>query len=274
MTRTMYDAISASNIPASATLIAGYGDGLYDDFATERARFPHARVVEIAVFAHDNLGVVLDVENGDATPAEAPGWVRMRRAAGVDPTVYCDSSTWPEVQAAFVAAGMHQPHYWIAQYDGNPTIPPGAVAKQYADRGPYDLSSVADYWPGVDPAPVPAPKPTPAPTPSTSSEDDMPLFTVTPGGAQCGVTFARGSAHNVSFFCDNTYVGGATDPGATLRIVVWASGKAPEVHEGVVVNNKGGNQVTVNFTDPSMTHTVTVTRTDTGKPYPVFAEVS
>jgi hypothetical protein len=151
VTRIMYDAVTASNVPASATLVAGYGDGYYNNVAEFRARFPHAIVVEIAVSSHHNLGVVLDVETGDATPTEAPGWVTMRRSAGVDPTIYCNSSTWPSVRAAFKAAGVAEPHWWIAQYDGDPSIFPGAVAKQYADPGPYDLSSVADYWPGVDP---------------------------------------------------------------------------------------------------------------------------
>lgn len=164
MTRIMYDAVTASNVPASATLVAGYGDGYYQNTAEFRARFPHATVVEIAVSSHHNIGVVLDVETGDATPAEAPPWVLMRRAAGVDPTIYCNSSTWPSVRAAFKAAGVPEPHWWIAQYDGDPTIFPGAVAKQYADPGPYDLSSVAAYWPGVDP-----------------QEPDMPL---TPADAQ------------------------------------------------------------------------------------------
>ncbi|MDH6116923.1 hypothetical protein ABH930_000342 [Kitasatospora sp. GAS204A] len=153
MTRTMYDAVTAANVPAGATLVAGYGDGYYQNVAAFRARFPGATVVEIAVFAHDDLGQVLDVETGDATPAQAPGWVQMRRAAGVDPTVYCDTSTWPAVRSAFQSAGVAEPHYWIAQYDNNPTIPAGAIAKQYQDPGPYDLSSVADYWPGVDPTP-------------------------------------------------------------------------------------------------------------------------
>jgi hypothetical protein len=147
----MYDAITATDIPAGATLIAGYGDGYYNNVSAFKARFPHATVVEIAVFASDDLGVVLDVENGDASPAQAPGWAQMRRAAGVDPSVYCNTSTWPLVRSAFQSAGVAEPHYWVAQYDGDPTIPTGAVAKQYADQNLYDLSSVADYWPGVDP---------------------------------------------------------------------------------------------------------------------------
>jgi hypothetical protein len=153
----MYDAVSVPSVPAGATLVAGYDDGYYTDVAAFEARFPHAKVVPITVFASDNLGTVLDVEGGDATPAQAPGWVKMRRAAGVDPTVYCNSSTWDAVKAAFSIAGVAQPHYWIARYDGIAVIPAGAIAKQYSDPGPYDLSVVADYWPGVDPAPSPPP---------------------------------------------------------------------------------------------------------------------
>jgi hypothetical protein len=99
------------------------------------------------------------VETGDATPAQAPGWVKARRAAGADPTVYCSASLWPTVRAAFTAAGVAQPHYWIAHYDGDPTIPAGAVAKQYVDPpnsgGHWDLSAVAGHWPGVDITPAP-----------------------------------------------------------------------------------------------------------------------
>ena len=150
MTRTMYDAVTNTNIPADATLVAAYVNGHYTNYAQAVARFPHATVVGISVTARFNAGIVLDVEQGDARPDEAPDWVLMRRAAGIDPTVYCDSSTWPSVREAFTSRHLPEPHYWIAQYDGDPTIPAGAVAKQYADPGPYDLSSVADHWPGVD----------------------------------------------------------------------------------------------------------------------------
>jgi hypothetical protein len=154
MTRTMYDAVTSSNIPAGATMVAGYADGLYANVPAMRARFPHATVVTIAV-RWTTKAQVLDVETGDATPAQAVQWCTRTMAATPNGqlTVYCNSSTWPSVRAAFRAAGVTEPNYWIAQYDGDPTIPAGAVAKQYRDPGPYDLSSVADYWPGVDPLP-------------------------------------------------------------------------------------------------------------------------
>ncbi|MBX6360090.1 MAG: hypothetical protein IRZ03_08425 [Acidobacterium ailaaui] len=161
MPRTMYDSITAADIPASAAMVAGYVNGTYRWSDADWARFPGAVKVRIATRADVNDGHVLDVEPGDATPAQAPGWVTMRRAAGADPTVYCNQSTLPQVKAAFRAAGVAEPHYWVAHYDGIAELPDGCVAKQYANPpasgGHWDLSIVADYWPGVDPAPAPDP---------------------------------------------------------------------------------------------------------------------
>lgn len=159
MPRTMYDSITAADIPLTAAVVLGYVNGTYEWSAEDWARFPHAVKVRCATRANIDDGHVLDVEPGDATPAQAPGWVVMRRRAGLaTPTVYCSSSAWPAVRAAFRAAGVAEPLYLIAHYDGDPTIPAGAIGKQYVDPprsgGHWDLSVVADYWPGIDPAPV------------------------------------------------------------------------------------------------------------------------
>ena len=153
MTRSMYDGIDATRLPTTAALVAGYVDGLYAWSAADWARFPASVKVRIAVFSSTNDGEVLDVEPGNATPAQSVDWVLMRRRAGVDPTVYMNASTWPTVRAAFTARGVAEPHYWVAQYDGVASIPPGAIGKQYYnnDQAGYDLSAVADYWPGIDP---------------------------------------------------------------------------------------------------------------------------
>lgn len=153
----MADAINPNNIPVGRfPLVAGYVDGPRSQWpAAGWARHSASILVRIAVFASTNAGHVLDVETGDATPSQAPGWVKMRRAAGTDPTVYCSISLWPAVRAAFHAANVAEPHYWVAGYPGGgAVIPAGAIAHQYADPltsgGQWDLSVVADYWPGVD----------------------------------------------------------------------------------------------------------------------------
>lgn len=154
MTRTMYDGVDASRLPVSAQLVAGYVDGLYKWSDADWARFPKSVKARIAVFSSTDDGHVLDVEPGNATPAQSVDWVLMRRRAGVDPTVYMNTSTWPTVRGAFRSRNVAEPHYWVAQYDGVATIPAGAIGKQYYNNNAlgYDLSVVADYWPGVDPA--------------------------------------------------------------------------------------------------------------------------
>jgi len=157
--RTMYDAVTAANIPRDAQMVAGYIDRivLAPWTAADWARFPNAIHVTIVKKPTTNDGHVLDVEPGDATPAQAPGWVRMRRDSGADPTVYCDLATWGSVRAAFRNQGVAEPHYWIAHYDGDPSwsagwAESGVVAKQFRGNVPpgVDISSVADHWPGVD----------------------------------------------------------------------------------------------------------------------------
>jgi hypothetical protein len=155
--RTMYDSTTAADIPAGAQMVGGYVDGKYAWTPADWARFPNATHVRIAVFATTNDGVVGDREQGDMTEAQLVTWVRMRRAAGVDPTGYCSESNWAACRAAFAAAGEPEPHWWVASYPGaGAVIPAGAVAHQYADPitsgGHWDLSAVADYWPGIDPA--------------------------------------------------------------------------------------------------------------------------
>lgn len=180
MTRIMYDGVNAEGPPAAgAQLVAGYVDGDWPSYVALTVRFPHLIHVGVAVSALFNGGTVLDVETGDATAKEAVSWVLMRRLAGVDPTVYCAMSTWAAVKAAFTSRGVAQPHYWVADYSlgNNPAIPAGAVALQYTDRSGYDVSVVADYWPGIDPRPAPPPSPI---APANPLETDMPyLISVT-----------------------------------------------------------------------------------------------
>jgi hypothetical protein len=180
----MYDAVTPGNIPPTARLVAGYADGRYANLGQMRARFPHATIVSIAV-RWTTRAQVLDVETGDATPAEAVLWCTKTMAGTANSllTVYCNTSTWPAVRAAFRGARVAEPNYWIAHYDGVASIPAGAIAKQYADPGPYDLSAVADHWPGVDPAPHQPPPPAPTGNPTFLEDDVITYLPPIPAGA-------------------------------------------------------------------------------------------
>lgn len=155
MNRLMFDSANARTIPRGAALVAGYVDGPLSQWSpADWQRFPGSTIVPIAVFATTNDGVVLDVERGNATPAEVPAWLDMRRRAGIDPTVYCALDDIPNVRSACRDTRTVEPYYWAARPDGDPTIPDGCVAVQYAWLSPFDISAVRDYWPGVDRLPL------------------------------------------------------------------------------------------------------------------------
>jgi len=156
---TMYDSVTAADIPHDAVAIMGYIDGPYA-WATEHwGLFPNAIKIRIAVRATANDGHVLDCEAGDATPGECPGWVAMRKAAGVvRPVIYCNLSTWPAVQQAMASAGQTC-DYLIAHPSGKPHTFPGAVGCQYSwpntgSGGHFDLSWITDTgWMSGQPTP-------------------------------------------------------------------------------------------------------------------------
>jgi hypothetical protein len=121
--------------------------------ATVRLRFPHAILVSISA-VDQSPAVVGDVETGDMFPWELPDFCLRMRAQGIDPTGYVNLSNWAATRTEFDLRGIPYPHWWVADYDDIPILPPGCVAKQFANStitgAHYDLSVVADYWPGVD----------------------------------------------------------------------------------------------------------------------------
>lgn len=156
MVRLMYDSTSPDDIPRDAEMVAYYVDGRYAWPQAWLDLFPDAVKVSISAIGA-KTATVGDVEVGCIwPPTNAVDWVLRARADGYDPTIYVNErNDWGPTRAAFDARGVAQPHWWVANYDGRQTIPAGAVAKQYAhppmlDNRHYDLSAVADHWPGVD----------------------------------------------------------------------------------------------------------------------------
>jgi hypothetical protein len=218
VSRIMYDGVAgdAAAIGVQAKpgdLVAGYGDGLYAWSDADWAHIlPGVIRRVIVVRPGSNAGHILDCEPGNCTPAQSVDWTVMRRASGlVRPAVYCNQKNiaygWPAVRAAFQARGVPEPDYWVANYDGNPVIPAGAIGKQYADDQllgkPWDLSVVADGWPDTAPSPQPTSKPT--------MEDDM---SITSNAGRAGLSWAAGTKHVVQV----TYDPHGGDP--KLRVVL------------------------------------------------------
>jgi hypothetical protein len=153
--RVMYDSVTLANCPTDGQLYACYVDGAYANKAEAIRRFPGKRIVLITVTGSTLNAHVADVETGDLSPASGASWAKRRKAAGYFPTLYCNTSTRPAVEAACHAVGLtvgRDVWIWEAHYDGVATLPPNTVAKQYlGDYHGYDKSVVAAYWPGVDP---------------------------------------------------------------------------------------------------------------------------
>lgn len=205
MPRQMFDSINPAAIPTTAAVVAGYLNGKYAWTAAGWARFPNAVKAGIVISAV-NAGAILDVETFDATPAQVPGWVTMRRKAGQVPTVYCNASTWPDVKKAVAAAGILPPLYWVAGYGTppDPSIPAGAIGHQYTDTGSVDLSTVADFWPGVDLAAPPGSGDDPM-----NTTDIVAVFVAGPGVAGA----ATGGPERIELHRDGgLYAYGGADP--------------------------------------------------------------
>lgn len=141
----MYDSVTVSQIPTTARAVAGYVNGYWPTFPTLVKSFPHAHKLSIAVSASADAEV-LDVERGDATPDQAPAWVKRQLARGVKrPGVYCAVSDAPAVLKVLRKAGIRRKdirlftaHYTHAPHRCSPFCRFGmwtrADATQYTNR--------------------------------------------------------------------------------------------------------------------------------------------
>lgn len=258
MTRTMYDAVDASKIPANALMVAGYVDGLYAWSDADWARFKGAVKLRIAIRA-TTVAHILDIETGnDMNPADWVSWAQLvrREYPGFNPIAYMNTSTWPSVRSAFRSRGVAEPSYWVAQYDGVAQIPAGTIGKQYYNNNSlgYDLSIVVGSIPGIDASPIPAP----VPVPIQEDEDDMPQQIESLAQHPTGeytFAFPKGKYFEVGFVTD--LFGDSPD---SLRVVFWTQ-KGPEVHDSVSIVQ---GATVLGFSDAADTYAVSVVRKGTG----------
>lgn len=133
---TMYDTITISAIPSNPTAVAGYVGGKWPTYNELVKRFPRAKHLSIAVNSSENADC-LDIENGDATPQEAPAWVKRQRALGKRLVVlYFSVSNRGAVEAALHAGGIERRmvKFWGAHYTFQPHLEPGYDAIQWTDK--------------------------------------------------------------------------------------------------------------------------------------------
>lgn len=122
---TMFDSVDLDQIPASPQAVACYVNGRFANSAEARDRFPHAHILTIAISA-DADADVLDIETGDATPAQAAAWFLRQKARGVNrPCLYASASVMdtqviPTLDAAGI--GPREIRLWSAHYTHTPHI--------------------------------------------------------------------------------------------------------------------------------------------------------
>lgn len=117
--KLQYDSVSVQNIPRTARAAAYYVDGKYANEREVKAQAPLARYTSIAVFAHNNADC-LDIEPGNATVADAPGWYRRQRHLKPHrkPIFYIGAATADELVRTLAASNIWRNDYilWTAHY--------------------------------------------------------------------------------------------------------------------------------------------------------------
>jgi LysM repeat protein len=132
---TMYDAVNASAIPASAGYVAGYVDGPVSHWTSiDWDRFQNARLLTITVTGATANADVIDVENGDASVQTAIDWITRYP----NRIIYINKSTFEANQTA-LSAIADKCRFWIADWTNIPHLYPGSIATQWTS-GTIDQS--------------------------------------------------------------------------------------------------------------------------------------
>jgi hypothetical protein len=141
MTLLMFDSTNVADIPSTGMdAVAGYVGGNFTTWSALVKRFPHLPALSIAVNSSQDAQC-LDVEKGDATPADVPFWLdtQARLHPGRTPIIYTSAS---QIAAVRAAAGRRRYLLWSAHYGVGEHVCgrcgyPGADATQFDDKGAH-----------------------------------------------------------------------------------------------------------------------------------------
>jgi hypothetical protein len=136
-TATMYDTVTLGSVPTAPFALGGYTSGFWPTYLPLRQRYPQAHTVSIAVTSSHRANC-LDVEPGDASPGEAPGWVWVEIHLGVaKPCVYSSYFEFiEEIRPLLQRAGIGRAQIfeWDADYLGCPRLDATFDATQCTNR--------------------------------------------------------------------------------------------------------------------------------------------
>ncbi len=157
---SMFDSITLSTIPPNPQAVAGYVGGYWPTYHPLCVKFPKAYHLSIAVSASEDADC-LDIEAGDAVPAQAPGWVVRQQHRGVyRPVVYSSVSQMPKVIDALTRGGIARTEVrvWTAHYTYAAHIETGSDGTQWTDhalgRNLDESLLVPDFFQGHVSVPV------------------------------------------------------------------------------------------------------------------------
>ena len=148
----MYDSINVEAIPATATEILAYTDGLYANETAVRARFPNAVIHTISAVGQV-VAEWIDVEPGCVWPVQAAAdlykvW-RLQGCKGY----YASLNTMQALKEAHQTAN---PGVTAEYFDANDTgiihVDPGYVATQDESTGGYDITDTTPQFEGITPS--------------------------------------------------------------------------------------------------------------------------
>lgn len=118
---TMFDDITVGLMPLRADYAyAGYVGGWWPTFAELLRKFAGHDLLSIAINSHENA-MCLDIEKGDASIADAPGWYERQVALGVwRPALYTSASNLAALERTMAAHRIERRAYrlWSAHYTG------------------------------------------------------------------------------------------------------------------------------------------------------------
>lgn len=155
--RTQYDSCTVTEIPHDARAVAVYLEGICKNKRAVRAWAPDAMLTTIAVRSSEDAHV-FDVEAGDATNADAPGWYeRHDHERYGKPIFYTSAGNVAALVAELKAHGIKRRKYiiWSAHYTNVRHVCgpltcgfPKADSTQYTTSGErLDISKCRpSYW--------------------------------------------------------------------------------------------------------------------------------